>query len=274
MISLSAGTAAGQTNPIARSDLARTPDGQPDIQGIWEGQGGSYDIELGPDVRHTTLQGQEQRPYKSMIVDPPDGRIPYQPWAMAIKKDHFDNHTDPKTPDQVDGLARCFLGGVPRLMYQSPLMQIIQPAGYVVILLEFTHGYRVIPLREEWMLPEGAKLWMGDSRGRWDGNTLMIETRSLDGRTWFDAVGNFHSDAMRVTERLTFVNPETIHYEATMVDPQVYTKPWKLAFDRTRVHEAGFQLLEDACHEGNRFGETVPAANGKQNTSSPGGLVR
>src|SRR5688572_6488082 len=99
-------------------------------------------------------------------------------------------------------------------------------------------------------LPDTIKLWMGDSRGRWEGNTLVIEARNHNDLTWFDQAGGYHSDALHVVERLRFVDADTISYEATFQDPKAYTKPWKIAFPILRHKEAGFELLEDACFEG------------------------
>jgi hypothetical protein len=93
-------------------------------------------------------------------------------------------------------------------------------------------------------------MWMGDSRGRWEGNTLVIDVTNHNDLTWFDQAGGYHSDALHVVERLTFVDADTINYEATLEDPKAYTRPWKIAFTILRHKEEGFELLEDACFEG------------------------
>jgi hypothetical protein len=213
-----------------------------------------YNIEEGADAAHVLLSG-NQTDSQSLIVDPPDGRIPYQPWARARRQEVFDNHTNLTKWEHVDPHLRCFLSGVPRVFYQGTF-QILQPPGYVVILQEFNHGSRIIPLGGRPHVGDNIKLWMGDSRGHWEGNTLVVDVTSNNDKTWFDIVGDFHSDALHINERYTFVNPDTISYEATFEDPQVYTRPFKMAmtFGRTvRGEEAKtYELLESACYEGDR----------------------
>jgi hypothetical protein len=108
-------------------------------------------------------------------------------------------------------------------------------------------------------LPQAVKLWMGDSRGRWEGNTLVVETSNHTDRTWFDIIGTFHSDALRVVERWTLVDADTINYEASIEDLQVFTRPWKMAFTFARNKEPGFELFENACFEGERSIENMLA---------------
>ena len=93
---------------------------------------------------------------------------------------------------------------------------------------------------------------MGDSRGRWEGNTLVVDVTNNNDKTWFDVIGSFHSDALHVVERFTVVDAKAIDYEATIEDPKVYTRPWKLALRLERIHEKDYELLEEACHEGER----------------------
>ncbi len=121
-------------------------------------------------------------------------------------------------------------------MYSSDL-QILQPPGHVVFLAGFNHSYRVVPLDGRPHLPENVKLFMGDSRGRWEGNTLIVDVTNNNDKTWLDVIGSFHSDALHVVERFTVVDARTINYEATIEDPKVYTRPWKLALVLERIHE-------------------------------------
>ncbi len=246
---------AGPT-PARAWNPSRTSDGQPDVQGFWT-QGrrlALYNIEEGADERHVLLSG-NPTDRQSLIVDPPDGRIPYQPWARAKRQEISDNHTNLTKWEYVDPHLRCFLSGVPRVFYQGTF-QIVQPPGHVVILQEYNHGSRIIPLDGRPHVGDNIKLWMGDSRGRWEGNTLVVDVTSNNDKTWFDIVGGFHSDALRIRERYTFVDPDTISYEATFEDPKVYTRPFKMAltFGRTvRGEEArNYELLESACYEGDR----------------------
>jgi len=241
----------------------RTSDGQPDIQGFWGNQGrrlALYNIEEGADAAHVLLSGNETDA-QSLIVDPPDGRIPYQPWARAKRQEVFDNHTNLTKWEYVDPHLRCFPSGVPRVFYQGTF-QFLQPPGYVVILQEFNHGSRIIPLDGRPHVGDNIKLWMGDSRGHWEGNTLVVDVTGHNDQTWFDIVGDFHSNALRINERYTFVDPDTISYEATFEDPRVYARPFKMAltFGRTvRGEEAkNYELLESASYEGDRNMQNMP----------------
>lgn len=250
--------AAGQSQAAAarRDTLPRTPDGQPDIQGVWQGVPvGSGAMRRRPErfsLEDIGLQGTSGsvRRGLSRVVEPADGNIPYQPWAAERQRKIFANHRDPK-PEDLDPQARCFLQGVPRVTYSSDL-QIVQAPGHVVFLAGFSHSYRVVPLDGRPHLPENIKLFMGDSRGRWEGNTLVVDVTNNNDRTWLDVVGSFHSDALHVVERFTVVDARTINYEATIDDPQVYTRPWKLALVLERYPDKNYELLEEACHEGER----------------------
>jgi hypothetical protein len=250
--------AAGQSQPASarRDPLPRTPDGQPDIHGVWQSVPiGSGALRRRPErfsLEDIGLQGTSGtvRRGLSRIVDPADGKIPYQPWAAEQQRKIFANHWNPK-PGDLDPQSRCFPQGVPRAMYSSDL-QILQPPGHVVFLVGFGHSYRVVPLDGRPHLPEDIKLFMGDSRGRWDGNTLVVDVTNNNDKTWLDVIGSFHSDALHVVERFTVVDARTINYEATIEDPKVYTRPWKLALVLERMTEQGFELLEEACHEGER----------------------
>ena len=250
--------AAGQapTAAAATWNPPRTPDGQPDIQGFWDEQGvNSYDLEEGMSEAHRAISGIQQQNWRRAIVDPADGKFPYQPWAAAKKKEIKENYLDPK-PEHLDPAARCFLDGVPRLFYQSG-WQFLQPPGHVVILYEYQHGYRIIPVDGRPHTEETVKLWMGDSRGHWEGNTLVVDVTNNNDQTWFDVVGSFHSDALHIVERYTFVDADRIDYEATIEDPKVYTRPFKIALNFARNKQKGFEQLEHACYEGERSVENM-----------------
>ena len=276
-------SAAGQALPRegtaahegSRWTPSLTPDGQPDVQGIWARRVVgmvAYTLEGGNNDTHLLLsagcsQGivcasaaeiaaqlaQRLGEHVSIIVDPPDGKVPYQPWAAAQRQDVTDHHTNPRGPGDVDPQARCFLSGVPRVSYQENTgIHIQQIAGHVLMKYEFNHAYRIIPLDGRPHIAENVKLWMGDSRGRWEGNTLVVDVTNHNDRTWFDIIGTFHSDALHVVERWTFVDADTIQYEATIEDPKVFTRPWKLAFQILRNKQPELELLEMSCHEGER----------------------
>lgn len=245
---------AGQAStPVEkRVEPSRTPDGQPDIQGYWGQRSDitTYSIQAGAEDRaeHTRLGGQATQ-FGKPIVDPPGGMIPYQPWAAEKAKFHHAQHTKPSKPEFLDPVSRCLMEGVPRINYQGG-MRILQFPGYIAILHEYGHHYRVIYLDGRPPLGETLKLWMGDSRGRWEGNTLVVEVTNHNDKTWFDIVGSFHTDAMKVTERWTFVDRDRIDYVATIDDPKAYTKPWKLAV--TMGRNKADEQWENAVCEGNK----------------------
>ena len=259
--SLAAAIAAAQSGETWTPP--RTSDGQPDLQGIWAQNGltiPTYSLEDGPPVDHATIIGQAlqvNRP--SAVVDMPDGRMPYQPWAATQRKAVFDNHNDLKLRNQMDPQDRCFLGG-PTRFFSLGNVQILQSPGYVVLMNEFAHSYRIVPLDGRPHVGEPIKLWQGDSRGRWEGTTLVIETRNSNDKTWFDKVGSFHSDSMRVTERLSLVDATTLSYRATVDDPRVFTRPWTIGLTLKPAVQDGkglLELIEQACYEGDAFGREV-----------------
>jgi len=216
----------------------RTRDGKPDLQGFWRGAAyGTENVEEHPMT-------DDDNGGKSLIVDPPDGRVPYQPWASAVQKENRSKYVEPNVP--------CFPSGVPRSMYVPTQIEILQTSSAVLILFERAHTYRIIPTDARPHAGQAVALWMGDSRGRWDGNTLVVDVTNHNAKTWFDQVGNFHSPAAHMIERFTLVDPDTIHYEVRIDDPRVYTRPWTMAFPLRRNKEPGFRLLEEACHEGER----------------------
>lgn len=247
--------ASGQktsTSGENRWDPPRTPDGQPDIQGSWGQRSDitTYSIQAGSIDReeHTRIGGQATQ-YGKPIIDPPDGLLPYQPWAAATAKFHFEQHKRPSKPEYLDPVSRCFMEGLPRINYQGN-MRILQFPTYIVILHDFGHHYRVIPLDARAHIGETLKLWMGDSRGRWEGNTLVVDVSNFNDQTWFDIIGSFHSDAMHIVERWTFASPDRIDYVATIDDPKVFTRPWKLAVTLGRNKPE--EQWESAVCEGNK----------------------
>lgn len=227
----------------------RTPEGRPDLQGYWlsrftqafsvEGVSGTEPL-VGDSVMPWTISPAE-------VVDPPDGKIPYQPWAVALGRlgQHYEKFIDPRTA--------CGSAGVPRLALQDA-NQILQPWGgdHVVWLFEDHHVQRIIAMDGRPAVGQTIKMANGHSRGRWERNTLVIDVTNLNGHTWLDDAGNFYTDAAHLVERLTMIDPDTIHYEVTIEDSKVYTRPWKVAWALVRQKEPGFQLLEEACWEGER----------------------
>lgn len=256
--------ADAQTTAAQTWEPSRTTDGQPDIQGHWRYRSENpeayafYTLEglltEGSRVQWFMNRGIDRKvPFASVVVDPPDGKIPYQPWALARRNELLVLSANPQTPDQVDPRAYCFLAGVPRQTYEAMGAgphQIVQNGGYVIMLWQWAHSYRIIPLGNRPHIPASVKLWQGDSRGRWEGRTLTVDTTNQKAN-WLDFVGDFHSDALHVTERFTIVDADTIRYEATLDDPKVYTRPWTMRLLLVREKEAGFEILEEACYEEN-----------------------
>ena len=255
-LSTNHGLARAQDRPSSgatkRAPL-RTASGQPDLEGTWRTPPGTvytYDLEAPapPDVDPGVRLN-----FRPIIVDPPDGRIPYQPWARRTREQLQKASSNPKSLAELDPQIRCVPGAPPRTSYQGPF-QIIQPPGYVVFLTENVHQFRVVPLDGRPHLTNRVKLFTGDSRGHWEGDTLVVDVTNNNGGNWLDIVGDFRTDASHVVERWTRVGPEALRYEATIEDPNLYTRPWTM----TLTHRLGrngndpYDLLEQACHEGNR----------------------
>ncbi len=239
----------------------RTPDGQPDMQGNWSQRGLSilsFGLEEGPSAEHQKMAGQiRQTNRPNAVVDPPDGKLPYQPWAAAQRDAVRDNHTNLTKRNQVDPQDRCFLNGATRF-FSVGTFQFLQTPGQVVMLSTFAHTFRIIRLDAGPPVGERVKLWQGDSRGRWEGNTLVVTTTNHNDKTWFDKVGSFHSDQLKVVERFTLVSPTMIEYRATIDDPKVFTRPWTIGFNLTK--DADEHMIEEACYEGDLFGKESFAA--------------
>jgi hypothetical protein len=183
----------------------------------------------------------------SRIVDPSDGQIPYQPWAAAKQAQQAADWEHPTKIEHVDSQNRCLLGGVPRPFYNTTF-HILQPEGSVVIVWDDYHSYRVIPLDGRPHVGPNLTLWMGDSRGHWEGNTLVVDVTNLNAKSRLSIVGDFFSDKVHIVERLTFVDANSMTYEARIDDPTVFTRPWTLRVAEKRVPEA--EMWEFACHEG------------------------
>ena len=231
---------------------AKTSDGQPDVQGNWRAViGGTHS--LNPALSSAAefeerLTGVSKR-NPSRIVDPPDGNIPYQPWAAALQKKLAAEFENPTRPEHIDTQTRCMVPGVPRLYY-FPTFRIIQTPGSVVFVWDEYHVFRVVPLDDRPRVASNVKLWMGEGRGRWEGNTLVVRTTNLKAKSRLDVVGDFFSDNAEVLERFIFVDANTMNYEATITDPTVFTRPWTIRVAQRRMPEDEF--WEFACHEGER----------------------
>ncbi len=226
-------TAAGQAAASQAYRPPRTPDGHPDLQGIWQVMNtAAWDIQdhsaqLGVPAGQGVVEGNE---------------IPYQPSALAQKQENFKNRAtaDPET--------KCYLPGVPRVTYMPFPFQIVQTPEKLTILYEYIHTIRYIYTNGSKHPPGHIDWWMGDSRGQWEGDTLVVDNIHFDPQTWFDRAGNFHSDALHVVERFTRTGPDHINYEATIEDPKVFTRPWKMSMPLYRHVEKNSELLEYECY--------------------------
>jgi len=228
------GPAAAQTAAAARTySPPRTPDGRPDLQGVWQVLNtAAWDIQdhsagVGVPAGQGVVEGNE---------------IPYQPWAVAKKTENFANRLT------ADPEASCYLPGVPRITYMPYPFQIFQFPDHIAILYEYLHVTRIVYVDGS-PHPEGPlEFWMGDARGRWDGDTLVVDVLHFNDQTWFDRAGNFHSEALHVVERYTRTGPDHIMYEVTIEDPKVFTRPWKMSMPLYRRVEKGIRVLEYECY--------------------------
>jgi hypothetical protein len=216
-------------------------DGKPDLNGIWESRNTAYaDLEDHP----ARLIGDHKnaRLFVPAGISVVEGRqIPYKPEALAKRKANAANQ------ERLDPMTSCSMPGVPRQMYLNLPFEIAQSSKFIGIISEYSHSERIVAMDGSKHL-DGIDFWMGDSRGRWEGATLVIDSTDFNDKTWLDMSGNYHSDALHVVERLTLVDADTIQYEATLEDPNVYTRPWKISMPLYRAKKAERpELLEYEC---------------------------
>jgi hypothetical protein len=220
--------AAAQSAPAPRPSLPRTADGKPNLQGIWQASS-TAEADLDDHAARWNMPAG-----RSVLVG--GGSIPYQPWALAKKAENFQNRA------QADPLASCYIPGVPRVMYLDFPFQIFETPRAIAIAFEWSLDYRLIHT-DGTPHPADYEAWMGDSRGHWEGDTLVVDVANQNDKTWFDMAGDFHSDALHVVERYRMTGPDTIQYEAAIDDSKVFTKPWTIRLalhrrtDRTRLFE-------------------------------------
>ena len=239
-------------------DPPRMSDGRPDLRGRWGGSSSGDVIEDTEYVDVTTPA------WESHVSSPADGRLPYQPWAMAVRDAHRAGlgrgwpgetgerlHLDPQT---------WCMKSVPR--YAQRGFYLAQTSDHVAMMLNWGHVHRSIPIGLDAPPPSpNAKFWMGIPRGRWEGDTLVVEVTNLNGKMWLDSVGNFYSENARIEERFRLVSENKMDYEVRIEDPTVYTAPVTLSYDLQRFGTGGggggaqdpyaAEYWEHACHEGN-----------------------
>ena len=225
---------AGRPAPFSPNRLW---DGKtPDFRGIWQ-------------VRDTAFANIEGHPAekgiagsKSIVVDPPDGKIPYQPDALAKRQ------MNSRARATADPSLKCYQAGVPRATYLPTPLQILQSPGNFAIVYQENHAFRVFH-------PEGrphfdnTDWWMGDTRYRWEGDTLVADVAALTDQLLLDGAGNFHSTEVHIVERYRMIGADSLEYEARIEDPVVYSRPWTLRTVLYRVKQPGARIIEDECLE-------------------------
>ena len=233
----------GALGPMAYAQYAasRTPDGNPDLNGIWQAMGSAHwDLEA-----HAARHGPVEElgalgaiPAGLSVVE--GGTIPYQAWAAEQRAENLKNWL------KLDPAVKCFMPGIPRATYMPLPFQIVQTPTKILFAYEFGSNSRVVRLDRpgsEALAPS----WMGYSLGRWEGETLVVDVTAQVPDTWLDSSGNFHSEELRVEERYTPTGPNTLRYEATIEDPKVFTRPWKISMPLYRRLEPNAQILEFKC---------------------------
>jgi hypothetical protein len=234
----------------------RTPDGKPDLNGIWQALNeANYDLELHNARPALALRSSPYGPVPAAQVlalgavgaVPPGmgvvegGEIPYRPEMLNQRKENQKNWL------KADPEIKCYLPGVPRATYMPYPFQILQTGSAIFIAYEYAGAVRNLYLKDPGAPPVDS--WMGQSVAHWEGETLVVDVKGFNDQTWFDRSGNFHSDKLHVVERYTRTSPDVISYEATIEDPQTFTRPWKISMPLYRRQEKNAQLMDFKCVE-------------------------
>ncbi len=259
--------AATKSSPATAAWPPHRPDGQPDVQGFWvtvvygmsclkdPTRGvGCFDAQDGPTDRPRA----PRKPAASRIVDTPDGEIPYQPWARERQQYLLSNYFEPTKPQFLDPQQLCLpLGPVRQFTWHD--VQILQYDGYLIFEHEGGHVYQIIPLNGRPHAGSNVKLWMGDSRGHWEGTTLVIDVTNNNSKGRLSRAGDFASDKVHITTRIKFIDADHARFEALYDDPTTFTRSWTFAFDLKRAifgesnpnhDDANYEQWEEACYEG------------------------
>jgi hypothetical protein len=222
--------------------LPRTTDGHSNLSGIWQALNtANWDIQQhaagpGPVV---ALGAVGAVPPGLGIVE--GNELPYLPAAAAKKRENLENSLT------ADPEIKCYMPGVPRATYMPYPFQIVQTSKYVLMAYEYAGATRTIFMDKA--PPSAADSWMGHSVGHWEGDTLVVDVTAQNDETWFDRAGNFHSDALHVIERYSPLGADALTYEATIEDPKVFSRPWKISMPLYRRLEKNAQLMEFKCVE-------------------------
>ena len=233
--------AAASEPALGQYAASRTPDGNPDLNGIWQAMGSAHwDLEA-----HAARRGAVEElgalgaiPAGLSVVE--GGTIPYQDWAAEQREKNRRDWL------KLDPAVKCYMPGIPRATYMPFPFQIVQTPKSILFAYEFSSSSRVVRMDRpgsEAPVPS----WMGYGLGRWEGETLVVDVTAQVADTWFDASGNFHSEDLKVEERYTPMGPNSLLYEVTVEDPKVFTRPWKLSMPLYRRLESNAQILEFKC---------------------------
>src|SRR5438128_2640534 len=231
--------AGGQTRTYR---APRTADGKPNFNGIWQALNEAYwDIEAHAAAPSPVLELGAAHAVAGGLSIIDGGMIPYKPVALAKKQENYANRL------KLDPEIKCYLPGVPRANYMPYPFQILQSPSAIFFAYEYAGAVRNVFLKDPGPAPIDS--WMGQSVAHWEGETLVIDATGFNDSTWFDRAGNFHSDQLKVTERYTRTSPDVISYEATITDPETFTKPWKISMPLYRRIEKNAQLMDFKCVE-------------------------
>jgi hypothetical protein len=210
--------------------IPRLANGNPDFSGIWQTTSAA-DFDLEPH------SNRKDAPPSAGIVD--GGEIPYLPKALEQKKKNFEARAT------LDPALKGYTLGVPRGIYYPEPFQIFQRDKDLFLVHQFGHSVRTIYTNKTEHPEDPNDWWLGDSRGHWEGDTLVVDVRHFNDKTWLDHAGNFHSDALHILEKWQFLDANTIAYNATIEDPNVFSRPWTINVVLYRHREKNFQLIED-----------------------------
>lgn len=229
---LDAQSKPAQAKPHAQADIPRTTACKPDFSGVWQSLAGA---DYGIEPHLATKEG----PPGAGIVE--GNAIPYTAAALEQRAKNYAARAT------ADPRLKCFTLGTPRGLYYNEPFQILQRPRDLTLLFEFGHPVRTINTNGT-EHPDGhIDFWLGDSRGHWEGDTLVVDVTDFNGETWLDRLGDFNSDELHLVERWSFVNRDTIRYRATFEDPKVYTRPWTLEVLLYRRLEPNVQIIENYC---------------------------
>jgi hypothetical protein len=226
----------------AQTNIPRMPSGKPNLNGLWQAMTTAYwDLEAHPAQAGPVVQLGAIGAIPAGLGIVEGGAIPYKPEALAKKKENFGNRL------KLDPEMKCYMPGVPRATYMPYPFEIVQSQNDILFSYSYDSATRVILMTKH--RDAEVDTWMGTSNGRWEGDTLVIDVTGFNGRSWLDRAGNFASDSLHVVERYSMLDANTLNYEATIEDPEVFTKAWKISLPLYRHREKNARLLDFKCVE-------------------------